>query len=84
VKPSRWERRGNAVAEETTNIDELTIGIDRGQTVSGREISDELTIRYVISCISDDKTVNAVSLHRLENLLICSLIDRCADQCGVD
>jgi hypothetical protein len=35
----------NAVAEETTCIDELTIGIDRGQTVSGREISDELTIR---------------------------------------
>jgi hypothetical protein len=50
----------------------------------GREINDELTIRYVICCIIEDKTVNAVSLHRLENLLICSLIDNRADQCSVD
>jgi hypothetical protein len=56
----------NAVAEATTNIDELTIGIDRGQTVSGREISNELTMRYMISCITNDETVNAVSLHRLD------------------
>src|SRR5262245_21712305 len=38
----------NAVAEQATNLDEEAREIDRGQTVSGREIGDQLTMRHVV------------------------------------